>query len=63
MQGRIRIFNSASLHQSLESLTAALNRAGRLSFELQVTAEEGISGAIPAGGAILPLSAGLMEIA
>ena len=63
MQGRVRIFNSASLHQSLESLTAALGRAGRLSFELQVTAEEGISGTIPAGGAILPLSAGAMEIA
>lgn len=62
MQGRVRIFNSASLHRPLGSLAEDLGRAGRLAFELQVVAEEGISGTIPAGGAILPLGAGAMTI-
>lgn len=62
MQGRVTIYNSASLHQSLASLQRALERAQRLSFELEVVALEGISGSIPVGGAIAPLSAGMMEI-
>ena len=52
MQGRVRIHNSASLHGALAKLVAAVGRVQRLTFELQITASEGISGTIPIGGPV-----------
>lgn len=63
MQGRIRVHNSATLNGSLESLKASISAVQRLAFELSIAAEEGISGEIPIGGLMLPVTARAVQIA
>lgn len=63
MQGRIRIHNSDSLTQSVAHVTAAIERAKRMTFHIEILTGRGIRGDIPAGGAVAPISLGGFAIA